>query len=191
MAHRRGFSGRGGRGISDSQRRKKTWESMDNSFLGTEDVIGTQLLPPGLIAAGESASILAFSTADNPSFAESTILRIRGYVDVPKSTTDTGVAFQTAFAFGIGIVTEQAADSVIGIPNPATITGQDWDGWLFLRSSNQIALDITGTMLDVKAMRKWKGGESIVLVAGFAMAKVAGDTTQPFSMSMRGLFLKP
>jgi len=190
MAHRRGSS-RGRGGISESQRRKKSWFNLDNTFGATEDVAVTQLLPPGLVAAGDTISLLTFPTSINQAFAESTILRIRGHLEVPKSTGDTGVAFQTAFAFGIGVVSEVAANSVVGVPSPATIAGQDWDGWMFLRSSSQSPLDSVGTAVDVKSMRKWRSGESIVLVAGFATAKAAGDTTQAFNLSLRGLFLLP
>jgi len=96
----------------------------------------------------------------------------------------------TVFAFGIGIVSDAAAEA-LAVPNPATATGYDWDGWLFIRQSSQIAVDIQGTVVDVKAMRKWKSGDSIVFVMGSATDEVGGAASGSASFSLRGLFLLP
>jgi len=77
------------------------------------------------------------------------------------------------------------------VPNPATATGYDWDGWLFLRQSDQATVEAQATIVDVKAMRKWKSGDSIVFVAGLATNDVAGVSGPGFGFSLRGLFLLP
>jgi len=102
---------------------------------------------------------------------------------------DLATDFAT-FAFGIGIVSDEAAEA-LAVPNPATATGYDWDGWMFLRNSNQIPVDVQGTIIDVKAMRKWKSGDSIVFVAGSSAGSGGGQVGQPFEFSLRGLFLLP
>jgi len=196
MAHRRGGSFRG-RGISESQRRKRSWFSADGAILVGSDLAATSLTPATLSGPGQTIAVLNFSASDNK-LEESTILRIRGYVEVPKSVVNTSSAGNTSvFAFGIGVVSDEAAKSVTGlsgfdaVPNPATASGVDWDGWMFLRSSNQSPVDVTGTILDVKAMRKWKSGDSLVFVAGAATDVAGGVTAQQFTMSLRMLLLLP
>jgi len=189
MAHRRGASFRGRSGISDSQRRKKAWIDMNvNAGLGIDQAGGTLL--PNAPAAGEDVAVLAFPSSLNQAFAESTILRIRGSLEIPESTwTSTGVGNIT-FGFGIAIISEQAAEVLTAIPNPATATGYDWDGWMFLRVGPLKALDSAGTIVDVKSMRKWRSGDSIVFVAGVA-TNLGGGATGSFNFSLRGLFLLP
>jgi len=187
MAHRRGTSFRG-RGISEAQRRKKSWFAF-NTDPGA-DLFKISLTPPDLVAQGESVAVaFADGVGFSPSVIESTVLRIRGMVDIPKSTVASG-GLSIVFAFGIGFVTNEAA-AALAVPNPATATGADWDGWMFLRTSTQIALDITGTMLDVKAMRKWKSGTSLVLVAGLATDLSGGAGGMDFSIQARALLLLP
>jgi len=176
-----------GRGISDTQRRKKAWIDMNTQSASGNDISGSLLTPPDLVVQGDSVEILQFPS--QAGFLESTILRIRGNLEVPKSIYGVGGVF-TVFAFGIGIVSDDAAVAS-AVPNPATATGYDWDGWMFLRQSNQAAVDVTGTMLDIKSMRKWKSGDSIVLVAGMATNQGGGEIGQPFGFSIRGLFLLP
>jgi len=188
MAHRRGTFGRG-RGISQSQRRKKMWVNVNASLV---DAAGGDLFIPALSPAASLTSVFLPSSL-NESFRESTILRIRGYVDMPKSTP-TALALTTVFAFGIGIVSDEAAGlgSTGAVPNPATITGQDWDGWMFLRTSSQIALDITGTVVDIKAMRKWKSGDSLIFAFGSFTDDPAGTPTSASCLhNFRVLILLP
>ena len=154
------------------------------------DISGGNLNSPALVAPGEDLAALVFPSSINQSFAESTILRIRGSIVMPKNE-GTGVLGQNSvFAFGIGIISEQAAEVITAIPNPATATGYDWDGWLFLRSSYAAALDSNATIVDVKAMRKWHSGDSIVFVSGVASDQ-ASEAAGQFLMNLRGLFLLP
>jgi len=177
------------RGISDTQRRKKAWIDMNvQSALGNDISSGT-LVPPDLVAPGDSLTLLQFPSQSG--FIESTILRIRGALTVPKSDYGLGLALNNeTFAFGIGIVSDAAAEA-LAVPNPATATGYDWDGWLFLRQSNQSTVEAQATIVDVKAMRKWQSGDSIVFVAGMATDQLAGITGLDFGFSLRGLFLLP
>lgn len=187
MAHRRG-SFRGRSGISDTQRRKKAWIDMNVAPGNQDDISGGALAAPALVAPGDSVSVLQFPS--QPGFLESTILRIRGNVSVPKSTYGEITALTSVFAFGIGVVSDEAA-TALAVPNPATATGYDWDGWLFLRQGNSTALEPNAEIVDVKAMRKWKSGDSIVFVAGLATNAVVGEGAMPVAFSLRGLFLLP
>jgi len=176
------------RGISQTQRRKKMWVDLNPAAALGSDLSSGCLLPPPIAAVGESVAVLQFPAQQG--FNESTLLRIRGTLDVPKSTPEPGAGSSEIAAFGIGIVSDQAAEA-LAVPNPATATGYDWDGWMFLRQSTQIAVDVQGTMVDVKSMRKWESGQSIVFVAGAATDSVAGFTVSKFCFSLRGLFLLP
>jgi len=189
MAHRR--SGFRGRGISESQRRKKVWIDMNVGLGIGLDISGGALLPPDLVAPGDSLAALVFPSSLNQSFAESTVLRIRGALDVPKSTYQASGAGNVIHAFGIGLVSEQASEVVSAIPNPATATGYDWDGWMFVRQSSASSLDANATVVDVKSMRKWRSGDSIVFVAGMATGIGGGAVGPEFGFSLRGLFLLP
>jgi len=153
-----------------------------------EDVSGGALQPPDLPGAGNSVAILQFPS--QVGFLESTILRIRGALTVPKSTYTTSPTGTIIFAFGIGIVSDEAA-SALAVPNPATASGVDWDGWLFLRQSNQSTVEAQATIVDVKAMRKWQSGQSIIFVAGLASELASGTNALDFGFSLRGLFLLP
>jgi len=177
------------RGISDTQRRKKAWIDMNAApVLGLDQSGGS--LDLQTIGANEQVAVLQFPSQSG--FLESTILRIRGSLTVPKSTYDLVTPFANViFAFGIGIVSDDAA-AALAVPNPATATGYDWDGWMFLRQSNQSTVESQATMVDVKAMRKWKSGDSIVFVVGVT----SNDTTPSvpggsWGFSLRGLFLLP
>jgi len=187
LAHNRGSFRRG---ISESQRRKKLWVAINTLPIQGEDLAGSSLNPPTIVAAGSSVDILEFGTDLNPTFAESTILRIRGYISIPKSSVTQTAAFSDVFAFGIGIVSTTAALQG-AVPNPAENSGASWDGWMFLRSSTELAVDVTGTMLDVKAQRKWKSGDSLVFVAGAATSNTSGLAQGFFFGGFRGLFLLP
>jgi len=177
------------RGISETQRRKKAWIDMNLLAVIGDDISAGALDPPDLVAPGSSVSLLQFPS--QAGFQESTLLRIRGSLTVPKSTySGVGSPTTVCFAFGIGIVSDDAA-AALAVPNPATATGYDWDGWLFLRQSNQSTVEAQATIVDVKAMRKWRSGDSIVFVAGLSTNIPAGTTGASFGFSLRGLFLLP
>jgi len=174
-----------GRGISETQRRKKAWIDMNSAPFFGNDISGSSLTPPDTVGNNENTvAILQFPS--QPGFNESTILRIRGNLSVPKSTYAGSGGI--AFGFGIGIVSDVSAEA-LAVPNPATAVGYDWDGWLFLRQNTTVAVDPTGEIVDVKAMRKWKSGDSIVFVAG--LAAESATVSQAFPFSLRGLFLLP
>jgi len=186
MAHRnRNFGGRGG--ISDSQRRKKSWRSLPQG-LGSEPN-GFFLQTASAALPDNHTTVLFFSTTNNPDIAESTILRIRGFLEVQKTSSLVGGT--DAYAFGICVASEHSAAVVDGVPNPASAEGADWDGWMFLRSSTEVAVDIQGTIVDVKAMRKIKSGDALCLVAGFSTNNSSGGPVGTFVGSLRGLFLLP
>jgi len=149
------------------------------------DISGSQLAPPATVGAGDSVALLQFPS--QVGFNESTLLRIRGNLTVPKSSYTQSSSI-IVFAFGIGIVSDAAAEA-LAVPNPATASGYDWDGWLFLRQGNSEALEPNAEIVDVKAMRKWKSGDSIVFVAGLASGEA--QVTANFNFSLRGLFLLP
>jgi len=101
-----------------------------------------------------------------------TVIRIRGLVSV---RSDQVVASENMLgAFGIGIVTEQAATAgIASIPHPVTDGG--WDGWMwhtyfadrftFLDSSGfSDGVSPRHYVIDSKAMRKVDGNERLVVV---------------------------
>jgi len=143
---------------------------------------------PDLPFAGDSLQLLQFPSQSG--FNESTILRIRGTLNIPKSTYSNTTNLNTINAFGIGVVSDAAAEA-LAVPNPATATGYDWDGWLFLRQASTEPLTPDGEIVDIKAMRKWKSGDSIIIVAGFSTSLVGGALGLNTSFSLRGLFLLP
>jgi len=176
------------RGISETQRRKKAWIDMNLGAFFGNDVAGGGMTPPDIVGVGESVALLQFPS--QPGFAESTLLRIRGSLTVPKSDFNNNPGLVNVFTFGIGVVSDQSAEA-LAVPNPATATGYDWDGWMFLRTSDQSTVEAQATQVDVKAMRKWKSGDSIVFVAGMATSNSTGLVGQSFGFSLRGLFLLP
>jgi len=117
------------RGITETQRRKKSWIDMNVGPAQGEDVSAGGLTPSALVAPGGEISILQFPS--QPGFMESTLLRIRGVLSVPKSTYTSAPDGTEVFAFGIGVVSDVSA-AASAVPNPATAIGYDWDGWLFL-----------------------------------------------------------
>jgi len=178
------------RGTSETQRRKKAWIDMSAAPAFGEDQSGGSMIPPDIPAGGSSLQLLQFPS--QPGFIESTILRIRGALTVPKSLYGLGAVAgdNVIFAFGIGIVSDAAAEA-LAVPNPATSTGVDWDGWMFLRQSDQSTVESQATIVDIKAMRKWQSGDSIVIVAGMSTNAVAPQSAVEFGFSLRGLFLLP
>ncbi len=207
MAHR----GRPrGRGISQSQRRKKTWAALTalpSSSSGPDT--GTALSPtinlvlPSTAApqAGDAAAVssgVVFDLGESTVGPESTLLRLRGSLELPKNDVQDGAgAIQgiTTHAFGVGVM-ESSAAALGAFPNPASPLGSDWDGWMFYRSQEQGALDANAGIVDVKSMRKLQGGYSLILVFGAYKAPFdaldivfAGDVEAFFTL--RGLFLLP
>jgi len=184
MAHRRGsFRGRG-TGISESQRRKKTWSGF---ALGATNFNGFAITIPATGATPDATlSLVSFSAAGTIQ-QESTLMRLRGSVSVPKSTPDATTALTVAF--GIAMVTDEAA-AAASVPNPATAIGADWDGWLFYRANVAAPADANATVFDAKAMRKFDGGMSLVMVGGQAVDLGAPSApTTDILIVARGLFL--
>jgi len=182
MAHaRRSFRGRG---ISDSQRRKKSWiqltgpttEGGNNPAFGTTQtpniVLPIAQVTPVSDSQGSSVGLLSDPVLDKVP-AESTILRIRGSINLPKNMAITDVV--TNYAFGFGVM-EATAAALGAFPNPATPDGGAWDGWMFYRSQQAGALDANATLFDVKAMRKVQSGQAIIAVFGSFTATVSGAT---------------
>jgi len=184
MGHRN-FRGR----VSQSQRRKKLWADLNVDRVLGEDLSIT-LLQPGAASIGISpVAVAGFTSSGAPALLESTLLRLRGWVDVPKSVIGTiGGSDQVSYAFGIGFVSEEAFQAG-AVPNPATGSGLDWDGWMFVRQSDQAALDAVGTRMDVKSMRKWQSGDALIFVFGAASNSVAPINSPILTYSARGLFL--
>jgi len=160
MAHRRG--GFRGRGISDSQRRKKLWSpifgpasELDLANVGDDSPTLNYDVGPGPVLTSPQAQAQAY-VGTTQDFAgidpESTLLRIRGSLILPKNIFG-GIAGIETFAFGIGVM-ETGAAQLAAFPNPATVAGAAWDGWMFYRSINSSVVDAASTTVDVKAMRK-------------------------------------
>jgi len=189
MAHRRGgFRGRSV-GISQTQRRKKSWlafSTAGNEHAGVAIATGDTGAAPG---SNLGVALITSVDGETAGLVEGTIMRIRGTIDVPKSTVLT-TAQSTVVAFGIGFVTDEAGQG-LAVPNPATGAGQDWDGWLFYRSNLQGALDANAGIMDSKSMRKWNSGMSLALIAGVSTDLAAGASSQTVSLIVRGLFLRP
>jgi len=197
MAHRRSFRGRG---ISDSQRRKKSWIQITGNATDSVNIGGQS---PNI-----NFPIAAFAPAANPASAsvgffsdpvldkvpaESTILRIRGSINLPKNTVLTNE--YTTLAFGIGVM-EATAAALGAFPNPATPDGGAWDGWMFYRSQQASALDANATQFDVKSMRKVQSGQAIIAVFGLFIitddgAVPANPGLTQAQVNMRALILLP
>ncbi len=201
MAHSRSFRGRG---ISDSQRRKKKWIQVTGPS-GTFIPGGVQTpnmaldlsTVPTSDAFGQSVGLVSDPTLDKVP-AESTILRIRGSVNIPKNSQETAGSPQDNINFAIGIgVMEATAANLGAFPNPATPDGAAWDGWMFFRSVQQTALDSNAGIVDVKSMRKVQSGQAIIIVFGSFVttddgstpAAVAGQGTA--TINIRALILLP
>jgi len=198
MARGRSFRSRG---ISDSQRRKKSWIQVTGPTIGTDGVVGTQQTPnmtlviptTGLVATpiGSSIGLISDPVLDKVP-PESTILRIRGSVNLPKNTI--GANSVTNFAIGIGVM-EATAAALGAFPNPATPDGGAWDGWMWYRSQQTGALDANASVFDVKSMRKVQSGSAIIIVAGGFITDSAGATQNlaetVVNVNLRALILLP
>jgi len=187
MSHRRG--GFRGRSVPDSLRRKKTWLSFSQQGSLCAGVnLAIPAVTPG--PGSDVAVLFLDSNAAAPlGLLEGTLLRIRGSILIPKSNRVIG-SEEVTIAFGIGFVTDEAAEAN-AVPNPATAEGADWDGWLFYRANMAAPLDANATQFDSKAMRKWEGGNSLVLVAGTCVDDSGGEGAVDVGLIARALFLLP
>jgi len=197
----RGSSRFRGRGISQAQRRKKTWVGMKElaaAGAASPGFLTSFHLEPITTAVGGDGGRDGFiaMTGDGSGTdpflgtlpAESTILRIRGSLLFPKNefmVEPQGLTKQ--FSFGIGVT--GISDNVVS-SYPAPISDVDWDGWMFLRGSAVAPVDSVGSVIDIKAMRKVNDGEAL-----FAMAEVVTNTngisTGSFLFDIRVLLLLP
>ncbi len=210
MAHR--FRGRG-RGISQSQRRKKLWSTFSAEPATNQGVPGTSGLlattiqlgvaavtaaGPGIAAQASVGVVFSLGQAPATIGPESTLLRLRGSLTLDKNAVDPGNTIDDVIqtnAFGIGVM-ESGAALLGAFPNPATPEGADWDGWMFYRSINTSILDAEGSVIDVKSMRKIQSGYSLIFVFGTQAVPFDTDdtATAPAVLSIltaRGLFLLP
>ncbi len=191
-----------GRGISQSQRRKKSWFQI-------KEVIASSATPGfmtvinltndlSLVATGESARA-GFTLADGDGTAgapftssvpeESTILRIRGSLLFPKNVRVGSGAIagdlSNSIGFGVSSINDLQASSF-----PGPTSDPDWDGWMFLRSSAVSPVDSMGTVIDVKAMRKIKSGDVFFVMAESTSAG-GSPANQSWIMDLRLLLLLP
>jgi len=171
-------------GVSQSQRRKKTWISL-KAATGAVDADASAFQTSLIMTSSNMAAKIggfakvaraAISVGDavvgdeQSSFPEeSTILRARGSLLFPKiDVGSVGVLVDQQFAFGFG-VTDLRSLTEGSFPGP--IIDSDWDGWMFLRQSTVSAVDSIGTVVDVKAMRKIQTGDAFFVAA----ETVSGD----------------
>ncbi len=203
MARKRSFRPRG---ISDSQRRKKTWVQVGiangavgagnmafatsllietptiGSGAGSNDFALFGLVQSGATEVGDESSVLP---------DESTILRMRGSLNYPKNSATQGTlpgVPQEQFAFGMGVTDVR---SLVNGASPLPITDASWDGWMFLRQSSIAPLDSEGTIVDVKSMRKIKSGDAFFVV-GQGVAGGGGTSFNGmWQLDLRILLLLP
>jgi len=201
MAHRRGSFR--GRGISESQRRKKLWNAfsagaVDDTIQGTVQQTTLNFAATGVLApaSGDSAAVAFVFDAGNAAgniAPESTLMRIRGSLNIDKNTVTATDLLNVAF--GIGVM-ESGAANQSAFPIPSSAAGSDWDGWMFYRSLNSAVADATGSMVDVKAMRKIQSGYSLFFVVSATIVSFddgapAANINFDAQFTGRGLFLLP
>jgi len=118
------------------------------------------------VTAGAKILLLQFDIPD-----DRTIVRTRGWVHVE---SDQSVATETIIgAVGMCVVSDTAASTGISaIPGPMSVP--NWDGWfvfeLFIFNflfASAVGFDNSGVnfLIDNKAMRKVKEGDTVVVVA--------------------------
>jgi len=198
MAHRSSFRGRG---ISQSQRRKKTWTpffapaTFDGITFGSVNQLILNFQAAEILStpSGSGQTVGFFSQDDFPE--ESTILRIRGSLELQKNELPISSSGRAAtFAIGIGVMERTAAELGV-VPNPASPDGAAWDGWMFYRSTMLPPVEAESSTFDVKSMRKVQGGYSMIVVAGSFQASPDDGTTDipaiSASMVARALVLLP
>ncbi len=190
-------------GISQSQRRKKTWGQVKFATVGpggtgslfvtsihmhtnaTSNVAGA--IQNDLIAAIDSGiSGLGDEISTFPE--ECTLLRARGSLLFPKNLQSGTVLTADNYAWGFGITDIRSLSEGF---SPKPIVDSDWDGWMFLRQSAVGPVDSDGTVVDVKAMRKIETGDALF----FAAQAVNGDSVitpaADWMFDMRFLILLP
>jgi len=193
-----------GRGISQSQRRKKTWVQLKFLIAGGAATPGFSTTeafritapsaPDGASARSGTISASGSGIGSDPLVSslprESTILRVRGSLTFPVSKFDpAALQLDTAFSMGFG-VTQLSDLNIDSYPGP--ISDADWAGWMFLRQGSQAPIDATGTIVDVKAMRKVKTDETFIIM----FEAVKGDSVNPglvgdWTIDLRLLLLLP
>jgi len=198
MAHRRSF---GGNRLSQSQRRKKSWIQITGPTISSDgnstptQTPNMNLIIPGNVGGntteGNSIGLISDPILDKVP-AESTILRLRGSINLPKN--DIAATQVDNFAIGIGVM-EATAAALGAFPNPATPEGGAWDGWMFYRSQQAGSLDANASVIDIKSMRKVQSGNAIIIVVGRfssgTMGNLGAGTDDPVQINLRGLILLP
>jgi len=205
MAHRRG--GFRGRGISESQRRKKAWIGVKKGLSTGSGLaaFGTSIISetPATAAAAGAHEETSFILVEDPGLAdgdesstlpdECTILRARGSLLFPNNSGVEGVGAGAnlntdQYGFGFGVTDIRSLSSGV---QPGPILDVDWDGWMFLRQSALKPADANATFVDVKAMRKIKTGDAFF----FSMQSVSADGVSTpagvFVYDLRLLILLP
>jgi len=196
MAHRRG--GFRQSGISQSQRRKKTWamfsEQSDPALQQGNETISLDIDMTAPVSGADAVSaFVAFTGADFIP-AESTILRMRGSLSLTKSQPSAGGALsQGQFAFGIGVANTALLQGG-AIPNPAK--DPFWDGWMFYRSTPLDTVEANAGVVDIKSMRKIESGTSLFCAFGAEYLSTDGfsaaaDVVGSAVFSLRFLILLP
>jgi len=189
MAHRRtGFGPRG-----RTPRRKKTWvQALIPAGSGLQ--LTPLIITPAIIPAADSfARVVAIfqvgDANDNDIPTESTVLRIRGHVEINKSTF-SGADIDQEIGFGICVMDLPTVPFFTDdLPGP--LSAPEWDGWMFVRGpSLQASVDIAGTVLDVKAMRKIEGGKRLAIVTE-VYSRLGVQESIPSVFSVRALLALP
>jgi len=197
MARRGSFRGRG---ISQSQRRKKTWVQIvelvsDTAKPGFTSAFAVDVIG-GVLVGESSKAVVILASGDGTGGAplvsvlpdESTILRARGSLVFPKNTASPGQLIKEEFSVGFGVTGLTDTDSN---SYPGPLSDPSWDGWMFLRQSAVAPVDSIGTAVDVKAMRKIKSGDAFFIsfeaLNGDGSAPVGGN----YIMDLRLLLLLP
>ena len=148
------------RGFTRGSKRQTSWEF---GFFST----GMTAVPANSVVL--LASITAAALDDD---APATIIRTRGVIGV--SSDQTGADEQQLGGVGLTLVNDNARISGVAAV-PAPVIDLDWDGWfvhqlfvqrqLFASNIGWHPNAVTQYEVDSKAMRKFTGEESLVLVA--------------------------
>jgi len=160
--------------------------------------------PKGNTATISSATAVVFGTAAQAVVDGLTILRIRGELLIYLVTTDAADSGFQEIAFGMGIVSENAAG--IGVTAlPAPIGDIGWDGWMYYQTFALLSVDAVSASsvshsgsnpmtsalripIDGKAMRKIKNTDTLVAVLETSVE--AGTATLEAQLNTRILTLQ-
>jgi len=190
-----------GRGVSDSQRRKKTWNQIKElSAVGSGQAPGfhtnfeLSVTPGAVTGIGvRDGFILAtgVGTGVSPIVSslpeECTILRIRGSLVFPKYIVGAGAgAVDCSFGMGVSGISDLDSNSY-----PAPISDADWDGWMFKRAGAVSPVDPTGAIVDVKAMRKIKSGDAFFVQVEAVPESTTSTAALFWQFDLRLLVLLP